>query len=369
MGVIGALVPVTAGEGAPIFKSLSCIKCRNAIIIAPHPKSANTNMVITDKIRETLKKFGAPEDLVISIEAEYVSLECSGELMKQVDFVWATGGTPMVKSAYSSGTPTIGVGTGNVASLIDGTTDLDDVADMIVRSKTFDGGTSCSTENNIVVFEECYDKFIKAMEKKNVFLVKENTPEKETLKKVMWPNTPNDHNLNRDIIAQPAIKIAQMAGIKVPSDTIMLLVEENGGFGDQYPFNGEKLSPISSIRKCRDFEDGVQKMEKILDYQGLGHSSGIHTNIAERVHVLGERIKTVRICVNQPQALANSGAWTNGMPMTFTVGCGTWGHNSISHNVNWKDFLNFSFVYRPMPSTQPTDEELFDEKIRKAFQG
>ncbi len=367
MGVIGALIPVTAGEGSPIFKSMSAIKGRNAIILSPHPKGAKTNKFIADKIRETLKMFGAPEDLVITVDVEYVSIECSAELMKQVDFVWATGGTPMVRAAYSSGTPTIGVGTGNVPMLVDGTTNLDDVADMIVRSRTFDGGTSCSSENNIIVFEECYDEFIRAMEKQKVFLIKENTQEKEALKKTLWPNTPNDHDLNRNIIAQPATKIAEMAGIKVPQDTVMLLVEENGGFGNEYPFNGEKLSPVSSLRKCKDFEDGVQKMEKVLNYQGLGHSAGIHTNIAERIHALGERIKTVRLCVNQPQSLANSGAWTNSMPMTFTVGCGTWGHNTISKNVNWKDFLNFTYVYKPIPSTQPTDEELFDEKIRNAF--
>lgn len=367
MGVIGALIPVTAGEGAPIFKSMSAIKGRNAIILAPHPKGANTNKVIINKIRETLKMFGAPEDLVITVDVEYVSIECSAELMKQVDFVWATGGTPMVRSAYCSGTPTIGVGTGNVPSLVDGTTDLDDVADMIVRSRTFDGGTSCSSENNIIVFEECYNKFIKAMEKQNVFLIKENTREKEALKKTLWPNTPNDHELNRKIIAQPATKIAELAGIEVPDNTVMIMVEENGGFGNEYPFNGEKLSPVSSVRKCKDFEDGVHKMEMILSYQGLGHSAGIHTNIPERIHALGERIKTVRLCVNQPQSLANSGSWTNSMPMTFTVGCGTWGHNSISKNVNWRDFLNFTYVYKPIPSTKPTDEELFDERIRNAF--
>lgn len=273
----------------------------------------------------------------------------------------------MVKAAYSSGTPTIGVGTGNVASLIDGTTNLDSVSDMIISSKTFDGGTSCSTENNIVVFETCYESFIKAMEKKNVFLIKENSPEKEALKYLMWPNTPNDHVLNRDVIARPAVEIAEMANIKVPNNTTMIIVEENGGFGEQYPFNGEKLSPVSSIRKCKDFEDGVQKMKNILAYQGLGHSAGIHSNVAERVYVLGERLNVARICVNQPQASSNGGSWTNGLPFTFTLGCGTWGHNSISQNVTWKDFMNKTFVCKPIPSTQPTDEELFDNKIRNAF--
>ncbi|MGI6727487.1 MAG: aldehyde dehydrogenase family protein [Anaerovoracaceae bacterium] len=362
MGVIGAIIPVTNGEATPICKTLSAIKGRNAIILAPHPKAVKTNLFVTEKIRETLRDYNAPEDLVISIDPDYVSTSCSGELMKQVDFVLATGSTPMVRAAYSSGTPTIGVGTGNVVTIVDGTSDLDTVAERIVASKTFDHATSCSTENNIIVFEDCYDEWIKAMVKKGAYLIKENTEDKQKLLKTLWPNSPADHVLNRQIVAQPAINIAEMANITVPENTVLLLVEENGGYGNDFPFTGEKLSPVSGVRKAKDFEDALQKLENILNYQGLGHSCGIHTNIPERALTMGERIKVTKVVMNMPQSLVNSGAWTCGYPMSLTLGCGTWGHNSISHNANWKDLLNYTYVAFSIPSNQPTDEELFDGK-------
>ncbi len=367
IGVIGAIIPVTNGEATPVVKSLMALKTRNAIILAPHPKARKTNLAVTEMIREVLKKFDAPVDLVQAIDPEYVSIETSGELMKQVDFILATGGTPMVRQAYSSGNPAIGVGTGNVVSMVDGTTDMDAVADLITRSKTFDNATSCSTENNIIVFESCYDAFVEAMAKKGAVLIKEGTEEKAKLLKTLWPASPENHDLNRHIVAQPAKVIAEAAGISVPDNTIMLMAEENDGYGNEFPFTGEKLSPVAGVRKCKDFEDGVEKMMNILEYQGKGHSIGIHTTMAERVTALGEKIPVCKVAVNQPQSLVNSGSWTCGFPISMTLGCGTWGHNSISHNATWKDLLNFTYVSRPIPSFQPTDEELFDEEIRKAF--
>ena len=281
MGVIGAIIPVTNGEATPVVKSLMALKTRNAIILAPHPKARKTNLEVTNLIRATIEKLGYPADLVQAIEPEYVSVETSQELMLQVDFILATGGTPMVRQAYSSGNPAIGVGTGNVVSIVDGTTDLDEVAAMIVKSKAFDHATSCSTENNIIVLEECYDKWVEAMEKAGAVLIKEGTPEKERLLKTLWPNSPADHQLNRQIVAQPATTIAAAAEIDVPEGTKMLMAEENGGYGNEFPFTGEKLSPVSGIRKAKDFDDAVDKMMKILEYQGKGHSCGIHTSIKE----------------------------------------------------------------------------------------
>lgn len=362
MGVIGAIIPVTNGEATPIFKAVAAIKGRNAIILAPHPKAAKTNMFVTNKIRETLKKYGAPEDLVIAIDPEYVSVESSAELMKKADFILATGGTPMVKAAYSSGTPTIGVGTGNVCTIVDGSTDLDKVADLILASKTFDNATSCSTENNIIVFESCYDDFVKAMAAKGAYTIKDGTEDKQKIVKTLWPNTPVDHVLNRHIVAQPAAKIAELAGVTVPEGTRMIMVEENGGYGNEFPLTGEKLSPVAELRKAKDFEDALQQLEGCLNYMGLGHSCGIHTSDMEKAHVMGQRIKVAKVVVNQAQSLVNSGAWTCGYPMSMTLGCGTWGGNSISHNATWKDLLNFTYVATPIPSTQPTDEELFDGK-------
>lgn len=367
MGVVGAIIPVTNGEATPVVKSLMALKTRNAIILAPHPKARNTNWEVTQLIRSVLKKFDAPEDLVQAIAPEYVSIETSAELMKQVDFILATGGTPMVRQAYSSGNPAIGVGTGNVVTIVDGTTNMDDVAALIIKSKTFDNATSCSTENNIIVLEETYDAFVEAMAKVGAYLIKEDTEDKQKMLKTIWPESPKNHDLNRHIVAQPAAKIAELAGVKVPEGTRMIMVEENGGYGNDFPFTGEKLSPVAGVRKAKNFEDAVDKLLKILDYQGKGHSCGIHTSIKERVTYLGDVVPVTKVNVNSAQSLTNSGSWTCGYPISMTLGCGTWGHNSISHNATWKDLLNFTYVSRPIPSFQPTDEELFDEEIRNAF--
>ena len=367
MGVIGAIIPVTNGEATPVVKSLMALKTRNAIILAPHPKARKTNWEVTEMIRSVLKKFDAPEDLVQAVDPEYVSIETSAEIMKQVDFILATGGTPMVRQAYSSGNPAIGVGTGNVVTIVDGTTKMDDVAALIIKSKTFDNATSCSTENNIIVLEECYDAFVEAMAKVGAVLLKDGSEEKAKLLKTIWPESPANHDLNRHIVAQPAAKIAEIAGINVPEGTRMLMAEENAGYGNEFPFTGEKLSPVAALRKAKDFDYAIQQMLNIFEYQGKGHSCGIHTTIDERVSKLSDIVPVCEVCVNAPQSLTNSGSWTSGFPMSMTLGCGTWGHNSISHNATWKDLLNFTYVSRPIPSFQPKDEDLFDEEIRNAF--
>ncbi|MDR0875460.1 MAG: aldehyde dehydrogenase family protein [Clostridiales Family XIII bacterium] len=367
MGVIGAIIPVTNGEATPVVKSLMAIKTRNAVILAPHPKARKVNLEVTNAVRAVLKKFDAPEDLVQAIEPEYVSVEASQQLMKQVDFILATGGTPMVRQAYSSGNPAIGVGTGNVVCIVDETADLPKAADMILRSKAFDNATSCSTENNIIVFEEIYDKWAEEMAKVGAVLIKEGTGDKEKILKALWPESPANHDLSRTLVARPATDIAAAAGVDVPANTKLIMVEENGGYGNDFPFTGEKLSPVAGIRKAKDFEDALEKMQKILDYQGKGHSVSIHTVKDERVTKMGEIIPVCKIVVNQPQSLTNSGSWTCGYPVSMTLGCGTWGHNSISHNATWKDLLNFVYVSREIPNWQPKDEDLFSEKIRNAF--
>lgn len=367
MGVIGAIIPVTNGEATPVVKSLMAVKTRNAVILAPHPRAKKTNMEVTEKIRAILKKFDAPEDLVQAIAPEYVSVEASQQLMKQVDFILATGGTPMVRQAYSSGNPAIGVGTGNVVCIVDETADIPVAADMLLRSKTFDNATSCSTENNIIVLESVYDKWAAEMAKVGAVLIKENTPEKERILKTLWPESPANHNLNVGIVAKPASEIARLADVDIPEGTKLILVEENGGYGNEFPFTGEKLSPVAGVRKVKSFEDAIDAMQKILDYQGKGHSVSIHTKDDAHVTKMGDVIPVCKIVVNQPQSLTNSGSWTCGYPVSMTLGCGTWGHNSISHNATWKDLLNFTYVSREIPNWQPKDEDLFSEKIRSAF--
>ncbi|SDJ94870.1 aldehyde dehydrogenase family protein [Natronincola ferrireducens] len=352
VGVIAALVPCTNPEATPVAKAMFAIKGRNAIILSPHPRTKKTNAHITSIIRDTLKKYGAPEDLVIAIEEP--TMEASNELMKQADLVLATGGGGLVHAAYSSGTPAYGVGQGNAVTVVDETADLKDTANKIMRSKTFDYATSCSTENSCVIQEGVYDKLVTYLQEEGGYLV--GAEEKEKLQAAMWV----DGHLSPKIIAQSAQTIAKEAGIDLPEEKTFFMVEETG-VGAAYPFSGEKLSVVTTLYKYNEFQEAIDKVNAITSYHGRGHSCGIHTFNQARVEEFALKTKTSRIMVRQPQCLANSGAWTNGMPMTLTLGCGTWGGNISSENITWKQLINVTWVSSPIENTMPTDEELFGE--------
>ena len=350
VGVVGAVLPTTNPEATPVLKAMMAIKTRNAIVMSPHPRAKETNTYIVNIMRSVLKKYDAPEDLIIGVENP--TLEITQELMRQCDLILATGGAGMVKSAYSSGKPAYGVGVGNAVVVVDETADIKDAANKIMRSKTFDYATSCSTENSLVIQESIYDDMIKALKEEGGYLL--NEEEKAKLQSRMWINGV----LNRDIVAQPAEKIAQVAGIDMPKDRKFIMVEESG-VGPDYPFSGEKLSVVVAIYKYKEFQEAIDKVNEITSYQGKGHSCGIHSTNDEHIRELALKTYTSRVMVRQPQCLANSGAWTNGMPMTLSLGCGTWGGNISSENITWKHLLNITWVSYPIPDTQPTDEELF----------
>jgi len=356
VGVIGAVIPCTNPEATPVIKAMNAIKGRNAVIFAPHPRTKKTNKFIVEIMRQTLEKYDAPEDLLIPIEEP--TLEVTNELMKQCDLIMATGGAGMVKAAYSSGTPAYGVGAGNAVVVVDETADLRDAAHKIMLSKTFDFATSCSTENSLVVSEAIYDDLIKNLKNEGGYLLNEG--EKVKLKNAMWING----QLNREIVAQAAPKIAGIAGIQVPPDCKFLMVEETG-VGPEYPFSGEKLSVVVAIYKYREFQEAIDKVNEITGYQGQGHSCGIHTFNEDRIMELSLKTKTSRVMVRQPQCLANSGSWSNGMPITLTLGCGTWGGNISSENINWKHFINVTWVSIPFEAKIPTDEELFGKVMKQ----
>ncbi len=359
MGVVGAIMPVTNGEATPIAKAIFAIKTRNAIILAPHPKSVETNNIAVARMRGVLKKFGYPEDLIIAVEK--VSVEASKELMAQSDIVLATGGAVMVKAAYSSGTPSQGVGAGNAVSIVDETADLTDVADKIMRSKTFDFATSCSTENSVLIQEEIYDSMVRELEAVGGYLV--SAAEKPKLQAAMW-----DENgaLSRRIVAQPAHKIAEAAGINLPEGKTFLMIEETG-IGAGFPFSQEKLSVTTTLYKWKNFHEAIDMVNRITTHSGPGHSCGIHTVRDDRIRELALAVKVSRVMVRQPQCLANSGAWTNSMPMSLTLGCGSWGGNATSTNINWEQLLNYTWVAYPIASTEPSDEELFGEIMKEAL--
>lgn len=352
VGVIGAVNPTTNPEATPVLKAIMAIKTRNAVIMSPHPRAKETNTMIVNIMRDVLNKYDAPEDLIIGIENP--TLEITQELMRQCDLVLATGGVGMVEAAYSSGTPAYGVGVGNAVVVVDETAGIKDAANKIMRSKTFDYATSCSSENSLVIQESIYDEMIKALEDEGGYLL--NPDEKAKLQSKMWI----DGILNRDIVAQPVEKIAEIAGIYIPKGRKFIMVEESG-VGPDYPFSGEKLSMVLAIYKYSEFQEAIDKVNKITGYQGKGHSCGIHSTNEEHIIEFALKTYTSRVMVRQPQCLANSGAWTNGMPMTLSLGCGTWGGNISSENITWKHLLNTTWVSYPIPDTQPTDEELFGE--------
>ena len=358
-GVIGALIPVTNCEATPFCKAISAVKTRNAIILAPHPKAAKTGKMAADRMRAVLKRHGWPVDLVQCLEE--ISVEISGQLMAQSDLILATGGTPMVKAAYSSGRPALGVGAGNAVTVIDTTADTDAAAHHIMRSNTFDYATSCSTENACLVPESMAAQMKASFEKAGAYLVPNE--EKPRFQNAIWPD---GVHLNREIVAQSPQRIAEIAGIRLPEDRTFFVVEESGeksGIGEGFPFSGEKLSSILAMYTYGDFDQAVDMVNRITSFSGPGHSCGIHTADPEKAITLGSAVKISRVIVNQPQCLANSGAWTNGMPMSLTLGCGTWGGNSVSENVTYKHLMNTTWISWPIPSTEPSLEELFSEEV------
>lgn len=356
VGVIGALVPCTNPEATPVVKAMSALKGRNAIVFSPHPRTKKTNKYVVDLMREALKKHGAPEDLIVTVESP--TLEISGEVMKQCDLIVATGGSPMVKTAYSSGTPAYGVGTGNAVVVIDETADIKDTARKIMNSKTFDYATSCSADNALVIEESIYDSLVESLIEEGGYLV--NKEEKEKLQNAMWV----DGHLSASIVAQSPQKIASVTGIEIGEDRKFIMVPETG-IGKDYPFSGEKLSVVVTLYKYGSFNEAVDKVNKITGYMGKGHSCGIHSNNEEHIMELAMKTKTSRVMVRQATSAANTGNWDNGMPFTMTLGCGTWGGNSTSENVTWKHLINTTWISSPIEPVIPTDEELFGDIMKE----
>jgi len=361
VGVVGALTPVTNPTATPASNAVTILKGRNAVIFAPHPKSKKSSKLAIDFMRDGLEKVGAPRDLIQIIEEP--SIEGTGELMKQVDVVLATGGGAMVKAAYSSGTPAYGVGPGNAVQIVAEDANPKDAAKKIIASKAFDYATSCSSENSVIIHESLYDEMIKEFESLHCYFVKGD--ERAILENHMWKiNRKGYRGLNPGIVAQSAVKIAEEAGLSVPETTRVLLVEGADDIEADF-YSKEKLSPVLTVFKYSAFEEGYAKLVRLTDNNGTGHSCGIHTNNQAYVTHLGMNMKSSRIVVNQPQAAANGGAFFNGMPSTVSLGCGTWGGNVTTENISFKHFLNVTWVSELLEVHRPTDEDIFGDYFRK----
>lgn len=358
VGIIGALSPSTNPEATPVIKAINAIKGRNAIVIAPHPRSKLTNKLVVDKMRAALEALGAPADLVIAIETP--TLEKTNELMRQCDRVLATGGPAMVKAAYSSGTPALGVGAGNAVITVDETADLKDAAEKIRISKTLDLAASCSSDNSVIAIGSIYEQLLQELIAQGGYLASPGDYQK--IAAVLW----EDGHLNTKAVVLKPQRLCEMAGVNIPDDRLFIIMPETG-VGSDYPYSGEKLSVIMAFYKVDTIDDAVALTNEIQGYQGMGHSCGIYSTNDEHILQLAMGTKTSRVMVNQPQAPSNSGNLWNGMRQTFSLGCGSWGNNSTNENIYWKHLVNITWISKPLaqPKVLPSDDVLFGDVIAK----
>ena len=305
VGVIGAITPMTNSSSTMPCNGLPALAARNAIIFAPHPRAKTTCATIVAEMRKGLKKVGAPEDLVQCIEEP--TLELSQELMSKVDLVLATGGQGIVKPAYSSGKPAYGVGAGNATIIVDETADLPVTAAKICKGKIFDNATSCSAENNIIIHESIFDTLLEELKKTGGYLV--TGEERAKLKAAMWPD---GKHLSGKLVCQSVQTIANGAGIRVPEGTKFIMVIGEA-IGPEDMFSAEKLSPILTLWKYKEFSDAVQMVIDITAFSGFGHSCGIHSVNEDHIMELAHKAKVSRMMVRQAQSVGNSGDWENGM--------------------------------------------------------
>jgi sulfoacetaldehyde dehydrogenase len=357
IGVIANVVPCTNPESTICCLALSTLKTRNAQIVSPHPRTQKTSYETVAHVRKALEKIGAPVDLVQCIKQ--TSHAKTSELMANCDFAVATGGAALVKVVYASGKPAQTVGAGNVVSIVDDTVDLAEAAHKIRLSKIANNSASCSSENAVALYESIYDHMMAALKSEGGYLC--STDEREKLRQYMWPD---GTHLNRDIVARPATFIAEKAGLAVPEDTrFLMVIAEKVGPEDR--FSGEKISPVLTVWKWTDFDEMLDRLEKILKFSGEGHSVSLHSENDGRRVKLALRANVGRVVCNMPHAHANSGGWTTGLPTTDTLGCGTWAGNIFSGNVNWENFLNYTLLSIPKEEYIPSEEELFGAYLKK----
>ncbi len=364
VGVVAAITPSTNPGATPINKILNALKCRNAIIVAPSPKGQSTCARLLELVHQQMDLIGAPRQLVQCLPTP-VTKEATHELMRLVDLVVATGSQANIRAAYSCGTPAFGVGAGNVAVIIDEHANLSSAAEKIAISKTFDNATSCSSENGVVLVQAIYDAGITALEKAGGVML--DADDKKRLQDVMFQNG----KLTSALTAQSAAFIADKAKLLNPKakQAKFLMVSETG-FGPSSPFSGEKLSPVLTVWKAADFNQAREIVAGIYSFQGAGHSVGLHTAtsgqvLEDRAQELAEKLPVSRVIINQAHAIATGGSFDNGLPFSLSMGCGTWGRNNFSENMNYKHYLNISRIVRVIPEKTPQVDDLLQEYFQR----
>jgi succinate-semialdehyde dehydrogenase len=352
MGVVAAVCPVTNPIVTPMCNAMFALKAGNAVIFAPHPKAEAATRDLTRAYREILKRHGAPEDLVQMVTNG--SVETTQALMKASDVVVATGGGAMVKAAYSSGKPSYGVGAGNVPVIIDRDADLSDAAEKIVAGASFDNGIICSHEQFVLTPQERYDETVESFVATGKVWFTADRDEVQKLRDVVFPGG----HLNKDVVGRSAREIGARAGIDIPGTVRVILVRADGAGADDV-LAKEKLCPVVAILPYGTFDEAVAHAKANLLVEGAGHSAAIHSNNEEHIRRMGLALPVSRLVVNQASALTAGGSLTNGFAPTTTLGCGSWGGNSISENLDYKHLMNVSRIGKVIDRKVPSDAEIW----------
>ena len=352
-GVIASLIPVTSPYVTPIGIAIYAIKCKDAVVFSPHPGSKRTTNETVRILRAALDQIGAPVDLLQCVEKPSIPL--AQALMAGCDLTIATGGPPMVRAAYSSGKPAYGVGAGNATMVIDETADVAEAARNTRISKTNDNGSGCSADGNLVVDASIYDAFMDQLQSEGGYVV--NAEQKDLLRAAYWDA---EGRRTADTIARPAHVVAKKAGFQLPDGKTFLIVPEDK-IGKQHLFSTEKLGTVLAVFRATGFEHALDIVRQLFETGGRGHSCGIYSFNDDHIHRLALVAPVSRIMVRQVQSRANAGTFTNGMPMTSSMGCGIWGGNITNENISLKHYMNVTWVSRPIPEDRPSDEELFGE--------
>ena len=352
-GVVAAIVPSTNPLATPVNNIINALKCGNSIIVAPSPKGARPLKELLSLIHKNLSMIGLDQDLVQMVPVP-PSKAKTNKLMQLADMLVVTGSQNNVKAGYSSGTPALGVGQGNVVTIIDETADTQAAAAKIAISKTFDNATSCSSENSVIVIEEVYEETVQFLCDEGGLLL--NEEEAGRLIDIHWKNG----KMTTDLLAQDIDVIIDKVGLRQrASENTKFLILPTNKAGPNEVVCGEKMSRFLTLYKVNKFSEAIELAIKIQEYQGAGHSLGIHTQNEERAHEIAMSAKTCRVIVNQAHCFATGGFFNNGLPFSLSMGCGSWGGNSIDGNLNWEHFVNKVRVVETIAENKPDLEEIF----------
>jgi sulfoacetaldehyde dehydrogenase len=352
-GVIAALIPATSPYVTPVGIAIYAIKAKDAVVFSPHPSSRNTTIETVRLMRAALNKLGAAEDVLQAVERPSIPL--ANALMAACDLTIATGGPAMVKAAYGSGKPAYGVGAGNATMVIDETANIEEAARNTRISKTNDNGSGCSADGNLLVDSRIYDALLERLQEEGGYLVDDE--EKAKLRAVYWDD---EGRRTADTIARDAAVVAAKAGIELPEGRTFFIVPERL-IGKAHLFSTEKLGVVLAVFKYHGWDMALDMVRQIFETGGRGHSCGIYSFDDDHIHQLALVAPVSRIMVRQVQSASNAGTFTNGMPMTSSMGCGVWGGNITNENIALKHYLNVTWVSRPIAEDRPSEQELFGE--------